>query len=78
MPTWKALSGVALAIAAATSAHAACMTDAQAQDLVSQMLARTPATNPEGLSEADGAVLELDLGDVVDEGHGGIPVGRAG
>jgi 2-keto-4-pentenoate hydratase len=73
MPTRTFLCGVALAIAAASSAQAACMTDAQVQDLVSQMMARTPATNPEGLSEADGAcsrakvnaLLEQRLGKVI-------------
>jgi 2-keto-4-pentenoate hydratase len=45
---------VALAISAA-GAGAACFTDAQAAALVEAMQARTPAANPEGLSEADGA-----------------------
>ncbi|TWO68100.1 fumarylacetoacetate hydrolase [Caenimonas sedimenti] len=73
MPTPTFLCGVALAIAAASTAQAACMTDAQVQELVAQMMARTPAANPEGLSEADGAcsrakvnaLLEQRLGKVI-------------
>lgn len=72
MPIRKALSGVAMAIACAAS-HAACLTDAQAQELVTQMLAKTPAANPENLSEEDGAcsrgkvtaLLEQRLGKVI-------------
>jgi 2-keto-4-pentenoate hydratase len=47
------LMGVTLAATAAL-APAACLTDAQAQELVAQITAKTPAANPEGLSEADG------------------------
>ena len=47
------LTAVTLA-ATAAAAPAACLTDAQAQELVAQITARTPAANPEGLSEADG------------------------
>lgn len=63
---------VALAIAA-SAAPAACLTDQQAAALVDAVMARTPAANPEGLDEADGAcsrakvtaLLELRLGPVV-------------
>lgn len=63
---------VALAIAA-NAASAACLTDQQASALVDAVMARTPAANPEGLSEADGAcsrakvtaLLELRMGPVV-------------
>ncbi len=37
------------------AAQAECLSDAQAVALVDAMQARTPAANPEGLSEADGA-----------------------
>lgn len=46
---------LALAVAFATNAQAACLTDAQAADLVANYLSRQPAPNPESLSEADGA-----------------------
>jgi len=72
MQTRAVLIALALA-AAAASAPAACLTDAQAQDLVNQMLAKAPAANPEGLSEDDGAcsrakvhaLLEKRLGAVI-------------
>lgn len=43
----------ALALAA-MPAQAACLTDAQASELVANFVDRKPAANPEGLSEADG------------------------
>ena len=46
---------LALSVAFATNAQAACLTDAQAADLVASYLARIPATNPDNLSDADGA-----------------------
>ena len=46
---------LALSVAFATNAHAACLTDAQAADLVANYLARIPAANIENLSDADGA-----------------------
>lgn len=49
----NALMAVTLA-ALAAAAPAACLTDAQAQELVTQIVAKAPAANPEGLSEADG------------------------
>jgi 2-keto-4-pentenoate hydratase len=72
MKTRDALIAVALAIAGGAG-HAACLTDAQAQELVTQMLAKTPAANPEGLTEEDGAcsrsklhaLLEKRLGRVI-------------
>jgi 2-keto-4-pentenoate hydratase len=64
---------MAAAFAVSFNAQAACLSDAQASELVDQMMARTPAANPEGLSEADGqcsrakvtALLEQRLGPVV-------------
>jgi|GEM_PF-1924606 len=50
--TLTALAGV---VACATAAQAQCLTDAQTADLVAHYVARTPAANPENLSEADGA-----------------------
>ena len=46
---------LALSVAFATNAHAACLTDAQTADLVASYLARIPAANPDNLSDADGA-----------------------
>jgi len=55
MDTKQTLATLALAIACATAAQAACLTDAQVADMAAHYLARTPAANPEGLSDADGA-----------------------
>lgn len=64
---------MAVAMAIGGSVHAACLTDAQAQALVEQMAAKTPAANPAGLSEEDGAcsrakvtaLLEKRMGRVI-------------
>ncbi|MBX3632725.1 MAG: fumarylacetoacetate hydrolase [Simplicispira sp.] len=44
-----------LAVAVATSAHAACLGDVQVAQMVEHYAARTPAANPEGLSDQDAA-----------------------
>ena len=54
MALLKSLAAAAL-LGAGLSAHAACLSDAQAVALVDAILSKTPAVNPEGLSEADGA-----------------------
>ncbi|NUN62384.1 MAG: fumarylacetoacetate hydrolase, partial [Burkholderiaceae bacterium] len=55
MTKLRHLIPLALSVAFATNAHAACLTDAQAADLVANYLARIPAANIENLSDADGA-----------------------
>lgn len=55
MTMQRTLTLAALCVASVTSAQAACLTDAQAAELVSHYQARTPAPNPENLSDADGA-----------------------
>jgi 2-keto-4-pentenoate hydratase len=58
---------------ACAASQAACLTDAQTADLVIQYIARAPAANPEGQSEADAAcsrakinaLLERRLGPVI-------------
>lgn len=50
----SALLAVALVIAG-MPAHAECLTDKQVADLIASYVAKTPAANPEGLSEEDGA-----------------------
>ncbi len=42
-------------LGASLAVQAACLSDAQAVALVDAILTKTPAVNPEGLSEADGA-----------------------
>ncbi|MBU6466869.1 MAG: fumarylacetoacetate hydrolase, partial [Burkholderiales bacterium] len=53
--TLIALATLAIGVAAATSAHAACLSDVQVAEMAEHYAARTPAANPEGLSDADGA-----------------------
>jgi 2-keto-4-pentenoate hydratase len=48
------LFGAVTTVILPTTALANCMSDAQVQDLFNNYIAKTPATNPEGLSEADG------------------------
>jgi 2-keto-4-pentenoate hydratase len=55
MTTKQTLIALAVSVAFATAAHAECLTDAQAADLVANYVAKTPAANPENLSDADGA-----------------------
>jgi 2-keto-4-pentenoate hydratase len=65
--------GLAAALALSFGSQAACLSDAQAAELVGHMMAKTPAPNPQGLSEADGecsrtkvtALLAQRLGPVV-------------
>ena len=72
MNTRSTLIAVALAIAGGNTG-AACLTDAQAQELVGHVMAKTPAPTPQGLSEADGncsrakvtVLLEQKLGKVI-------------
>ncbi|MBN9338661.1 MAG: fumarylacetoacetate hydrolase [Comamonadaceae bacterium SCN 68-20] len=55
MHTKQTLITLLLGVACATGVQAECLSDAQADDLAAHYLARTPAANPEGLSDADGA-----------------------
>ena len=55
MKTKQTLIAALVAVASATSAQAQCLTDAQAADLVANYVAKTPAANPENLTDADGA-----------------------
>ena len=55
MKTKQTLMAALVAVASATSAQAQCLTDAQAADLVANYVAKTPAANPENLTDADGA-----------------------
>lgn len=73
----EALIAVALAIGAG-GGHAACLTDAQAQELVTQMLAKAPAANPEGLTEEDGACSRAKLHALLEQRLGRVIGYKAG
>ena len=55
MRTRQTLIALALAVACVTGAQAECLSDAQVAELTAHYLAKTPAPNPEKLSEADAA-----------------------
>ncbi len=55
MPSKQALATATLLALGAAAAHADCLTDAQAAELLAHYVARTPAPNPVNLSDADGA-----------------------
>lgn len=51
----KTLIAAAWAMAGITHVAAACLSDPQVAELVEKYMRKTPAANPEGLSDADGA-----------------------
>ncbi|SDD92610.1 2-keto-4-pentenoate hydratase [Paracidovorax valerianellae] len=55
MAMQQTLIAALLAVACATTAQAECLTDAQAAELAAHYSGKTPATNPQGLSDADAA-----------------------
>lgn len=55
MNTKQTLMAALVAVACVTSAQADCLSEAQAAELVANYVAKTPAANPENLSDADGA-----------------------
>lgn len=66
---------VAAALLACTaSSQAACLTDAQAQEMATQYAARQPAANPEGLSEEDGRCSRAKFNALLEKVRG-APVG---
>ena len=68
----------ALLLAAASVSHADCLTDAQTQALFDAFVAKTPATNPEGLSEADGACTRAKLNALLAKRYGAVIGYKAG
>ena len=56
--TKQTLMAALVAVASVTSAQAQCLTDAQAADLVANYVAKTPAANPENLTDNQRAKLE--------------------
>ncbi|GKT24838.1 hypothetical protein AVHM3334_16030 [Acidovorax sp. SUPP3334] len=51
MAMQQTLIATVLAVACVTSAQAECLTDAQAAELAAHYSGKTPATNPQGLSD---------------------------
>lgn len=72
------LLALTLAVACATGAHAACLTDAQATEMVAHYVARTPAPNPENLSDADGACTRAKVTQLLGQRLGKVIGYKAG
>ena len=77
MKTRTALIAVTLAAVAGVSG-AACLTDDQAQQLASHVLAGTPAPNPENLTEEDGACTRAKLHRILQQRYSGVAGYKAG
>ncbi len=65
-------------LAALSLAHAECLTDAQAVALYDAFVAKTPAVNPEGLNEADGACTRTKLNGLLALRYGAVVGYKAG
>ena len=62
----------------ASVAHADCLTDAQAQALVDNFLAKTPAANPQNLTEADAACSRAKVNTLLEKHYGKVVGYKAG
>ena len=78
MPTKQTLMTVLLAVTCATSASAQCLTDAQVSDLVANYVAKKPAANIEGLSDADGACTRAKVNSLLVQRFGKVVGYKAG
>ena len=78
MPTKQTLMTVLLAVTCATSASAQCLTDTQVSDLVANYVAKKPAANIEGLSDADGACTRAKVNSLLAQRFGKVVGYKAG
>lgn len=78
MNTKQTLMAAALAVACVTAAQADCLSDAQAAELVASYAARTPAANPENLSDADGACTRAKVNQLLAQRMGRVIGYKAG
>lgn len=78
MTTKQTLIALAVSVAFATAAQAECLTDAQAADLVAHYVAKTPAANPENLSDVDGACTRGKLNQLLAQRLGKVIGYKAG
>ena len=78
MPTKQTLMTVLLAVTCATSASAQCLTDTQVSDLVANYVAKKPAANIEGLSDADGACTRAKVNSLLVQRFGKVVGYKAG
>ncbi|MFT4243201.1 MAG: fumarylacetoacetate hydrolase [Acidovorax sp.] len=78
MNTKQTLTALALAVACATAAQADCLTDVQAAELATHYAAKTPAPNPQNLSDADGACTRAKLNALLAQKLGKVVGYKAG
>jgi 2-keto-4-pentenoate hydratase len=78
MATQQTLIALAFSVAFATAAQAECLTDAQVAGLVANYMAKTPAANPENLSDADGACTRGKLNQLLAQRLGKVVGYKAG
>lgn len=78
MNTKQTLMAALVAVACATSAQAQCLSDAQAAELVASYVAKTPAANVEGLSDADGACTRAKVNALLAQRLGKVVGYKAG
>ncbi len=69
---------IAGAVAIAGAADAACLSDAQAAELIAKFVAKAPAVTPEGLSEADGACSRAKVTALLEKQYGKVIGYKAG
>ena len=78
MKTKQTLIALALSFAGATAVQAECLTDAQTAELAAHYAAKTPAANPENLSDADGACTRGKLNQLLAQRLGKVIGYKAG
>ena len=78
MKTKQTLIALALSVAGATAVQAECLTDAQTAELAAHYAAKTPAANPENLSDADGACTRAKLNQLLAQRLGKVIGYKAG
>ncbi|WP_422842543.1 2-keto-4-pentenoate hydratase [Acidovorax sp. M2(2025)] len=78
MNTKQTLMAALAAVACATSVQAECLSDAQVADLVAHYAAKTPAANPENLSDADGACTRAKVNQLLAQRMGKVVGYKAG
>lgn len=78
MTSLRALCAVVALTLTAATAQAECLSDAQVSALFEAFVAKTPAANPEGLSEADGACTRAKLNTLLAKRYGAVIGYKAG
>lgn len=78
MTSLRSLCAAVALITTAAAAQAECLSDAQVSALFEALVAKTPAANPEGLNEADGACTRAKLNALLAKRHGAVVGYKAG